>query len=342
MTTAGATAVNPNELDDRTAMGLPASFTERVDQDRLRRLTRTLMGEDPWELVRRVEDPAADPLLRLAAGGLLALLGDPRIDALAPAMADVPAARVRLGLAADRVDAVAAAWRHVGVSRAWIAKEAPEYEAGIAAFRIARYPVTNAEYRLFLTENPDAGLPTSWRFGVYPAHLANHPVWSVSPQDADAYAAWLARRTGRAFRLPAEAEWEYAASGGDGRAYPWGEEPREDMANTVEHGPLATTPVGMYPAGRSPFGAYDMAGNVEEYVADDYRPYPGGRYVDDDLHDGTGVAYRVARGGSFTRYADLARCRRRHGWYRRDLYAMGFRLAETPLPGGQAGQGVSP
>ncbi|MET8772505.1 SUMF1/EgtB/PvdO family nonheme iron enzyme [Streptomyces sp. NPDC004658] len=338
MTTADTLAVNPNELDDRTAMGLPAAFTDRVDQDRLRQLTRSLAGKDPQELAARVADPEAYWLLRLAAGQLLALLGDPRIDPAAPAMEDVPAARVRLGLAADRVDAVAAAWRHVGVTRAWIAKEAPEYDADIAAFRIARYPVTNEEYRLFLTENPEAGLPTSWRFGVYPAHLANHPVWSVSPQDADAYAAWLARRTGRLFRLPTEAEWEYAASGGDGRAYPWGEEPGEDLANTVEYGPLATTPVGMYPAGRSPFGAYDMAGNVEEYVADDYRPYPGGQYVDDDLHADTDATYRVARGGSFTRYADLARCRRRHGWYRRDIYAMGFRLAETPpAPGIAAG-----
>ncbi|MEW2290769.1 SUMF1/EgtB/PvdO family nonheme iron enzyme [Streptomyces sp. NPDC047841] len=338
MTTADTLMVNPNELDDRTAMGLPAAFTDRVDQDRLRQLTRSLAGKDPQELAARVADPEADWLLRLAAGQLLALLGDPRIDPAAPAMADVPAARVRLGLAADRVDAVAAAWRHVGVTRAWIAKEAPEYDADIAAFRIARYPVTNEEYRLFLTENPEAGLPTSWRFGVYPAHLANHPVWSVSPQDADAYAAWLARRTGRPFRLPTEAEWEYAASGGDGRAYPWGEEPGEDLANTVEYGPLVTTPVGMYPAGRSPFGVYDMAGNVEEYVADDYRPYPGGQYVDDDLHADTDATYRVARGGSFTRYADLARCRRRHGWYRRDIYAMGFRLAETPpAPGVAAG-----
>ncbi|MEW2514825.1 SUMF1/EgtB/PvdO family nonheme iron enzyme [Streptomyces sp. NPDC046870] len=338
MTAAGTLAVNPNELDDRTAMGLPAAFTDRVDQDRLRQLTRSLAGKDPQELAARVADPEADWLLRLAAGQLLALLGDPRIDPAAPAMADVPAARVRLGLPADRVDAVAAAWRHVGVTRAWIAKEAPQYDADIAAFRIARYPVTNEEYRLFLAENPKAGLPTSWRFGVYPAHLANHPVWSVSPQDADAYAAWLARRTGRLFRLPTEAEWEYAASGGDGRAYPWGEEPGEDLANTVEYGPLATTPVGMYPAGRSPFGAYDMAGNVEEYVADDYRPYPGGQYVDDDLHADTDATYRVARGGSFTRYADLARCRRRHGWYRRDIYAMGFRLAETPpAPGIAAG-----
>jgi formylglycine-generating enzyme required for sulfatase activity len=322
--------VNPNELDDRAAMGLPSSFVDRLDHDRLRVLVGRLAGEDPGELARRVEDPAADRDVRLAAGTLLALVGDPRVVPLDPAMDDVPAARVRLGLPDDQVDAVTDAWRHVGVIRDWIAKEAPAYEVDLAAFRIARYPVTNEEYRLFLTENPRAGLPSSWLFGVYPRHLANHPVWTVRPEDADAYAAWLSRRTGRSFRLPTEAEWEYAASGGDGREYPWGGQPQDERANTVEYGPLGTTPVGMYPAGRSPFGPHDMAGNVEEYVADDYRPYPGGRYVDDDLCGSPDTTYRVARGGSFTRYADLARCRRRHGWYRRDLYAMGFRLAETP------------
>ncbi|MEW2287345.1 SUMF1/EgtB/PvdO family nonheme iron enzyme [Streptomyces sp. NPDC047841] len=320
---------NPDQLDDRAAMGLPPSFTDRIDRDRLNVLARRLAGEDPRALARLVEDPGAEMLLRLAAGTQLALVGDPRTTPLDPAMVDVPAARVRLGLPEDRIDAVVTAWRHVGVTRDWIVKEAPQCETSIAAFRLARYPVTNREYRLFLLENPDVGPPTSWRFGAYPRHLANHPVWSVRPEDADAYAAWLSRRTGRAFRLPIEAEWEYAASRGDGRAYPWGDDLPEDHANTVESGQLSTTPVGMYPAGRSPFGAYDMAGNVEEFVADDYRPYPGGRHVDDDLHDGSGSSYRVARGGSFTRCADLARCCRRHGWYRRDLYAMGFRLAET-------------
>ncbi|MEO5873590.1 MAG: SUMF1/EgtB/PvdO family nonheme iron enzyme, partial [Streptosporangiaceae bacterium] len=119
------------------------------------------------------------------------------------------------------------------------------------------------------------------------------------------------------------------ASSGDGREYPWGEDFEPDRANTVDGGPLSTTPVGVYPAGRTPSGLDDMAGNVEEYVADDYLPYPGGPEIEDDLVRELG-RYRVARGGSFTRYGDLARCRRRHGRYARDIYAMGFRLAETP------------
>ncbi len=108
-----------------------------------------------------------------------------------------------------------------------------------------------------------------------------------------------------------------------------GEEFQPEAANTVEAGPLTTTPIGIYPEGRGPFGLSDMAGNVEEYVADVYRPYPAGVPITDDLRRTQGD-YRIARGGSFARYGDLARCRRRHGWYDKQIYAIGFRLAETP------------
>ncbi|MFI9203984.1 formylglycine-generating enzyme family protein [Streptomyces sp. NPDC053048] len=320
---------NPNTLDDREAMGLPRSFVSRLDRAALAAAHREL-AHLPAEDLAAVAEHAGRPFThRYAAGTLLALLGDPRIRPLDPVMTDVPAGRVRLGLAEESVEPVTAAWRHVGVLPEWIAKETPRYEADIPAFRLARYPVTNAEYRLFAEETGTHWLPTSWQFGAYPDHLANHPVWTVPPEAADAYAQWLSERTGRAFRLPTEAEWEYAASGGDGRAYPWGEDFRPELSNTVEQGPLTTTPVGVYPGGRSPFGNDDMAGNVEEYVADAYGPYPGGEPIDDDLLVAEGP-YRVARGGSFTRFGDLARCRRRHGWYRKPIYAMGFRLAETP------------
>src|SRR5262249_259109 len=144
-----------------------------------------------------------------------------------------------------------------------------------------RYPVTNQEYRQFLDETGHTSLPTSWVFGAFPSDRANHPVYTITPGDAEAYAGWLSVRTGRRFRLPTEVEWEYAARGRDEREFPWGDSFDAAKANTVELRLLSTTPVGMFSQGASPFGLLDLAGNVEEYVADVYEPYPGGPLVTD-------------------------------------------------------------
>jgi toxoflavin biosynthesis protein ToxD len=280
-------------------------------------------------LVELVETPSADLATRHAAGLHLGLIGDPRINADDPTMIVMPAARTIIGIEPSRVDSVTAEWAAYGVQRDWIAKESPRHTAAIGAFRIAKYLVTNGEYLAYVLNDPSAERPTSWAHGVYPLGADNQPVYSVSPQAADAYAAWIADRTGRPFRLPTEAEWEYAATGGDGRQYPWGETWNPLLANTAEAGPLTTTPVGIYVEGASPFGVADMSGNVEEYVADDYTPYPGASAIHDDLMDTHGATYRIARGGSYARHGDLARCARRHGWYPSDHFAMGFRLAES-------------
>lgn len=308
-------------------MGLPGFLVERVPHTTFA-MHADLFRESPQRLTVICGDRAEPFERRYAAGSVLAFVGDPRIRPDDPEMISIPSGQTGIGLPPDRVRAVVAGWQHVGVLDSWIRKECPRHPVHIDGFRIARYPVTNAEYRAFLHDSALTRLPSSWRFGCYPAHRANHPVWTVHPADADAYAAWLSARTGRRFRLPAEAEWEYAASGGADREYPWGDVFVPGNANTVESGPLTTTPVGIHPAGRSVFGADDMAGNVEEFVADDYAPYPGGVIIDDDLRNTRGT-YRVARGGSFTRFGDLARCKRRHGWFDRSFYAIGFRLAES-------------
>jgi formylglycine-generating enzyme required for sulfatase activity len=319
---------NPNSLDDRAAMGLPDHIVERIAPDAFARHA-DLLGHPADLLVAVLGDTRATPDRRYVAGSVLAMIGDPRLRVLDPVMVTIPAATTEIGLAPADVDTVTARWRHAGVQREWITKECPAHRRTLAEFRIMRWPVTNLEYRSFLADTGHDGLPTSWRFGGYPHLRANHPVWTIRPGDAEYYARWLSARTGRSFRLPTEAEWEHAAHGGTAAEYPWGDEFRADAANTVEAGPLTSTPVGMYPAGRSVTGVDDLAGNVEEFVADDYRPYPGGADVADDLTIGR-AGYRVARGGSFTRFGDLARCRRRHGWFDRTIYAMGFRLAETP------------
>lgn len=318
---------NPNQLSPRAAMGLPPGLADRLGPDALSRHADLATLPTP-ELVATLESPSAPMARRYAAGTLLAYRGDPRLQTLQPQMRLLPGARVQLGLDATEAHVVAARWRHVGVQPEWILKECPRHTQVLAPFAIARFPVTHFEFRAFLEDTGKPWLPSAWPLGTYPVHLANHPVWTVPPEAADDYAAWVAHRTGRRFRLPTEAEWEYAASQGDDREFPWGADFEAERANTVEHGPLGTTPVGMYPLGCTATGIDDLGGNVEEYTADTYRPYPGGPTVSDDLQLVVGT-YRVARGGSFTRYADLARCRRRHGWYPGPIYAMGFRIAET-------------
>ena len=266
---------------------------------------------------------------RHAAGLLLGMLGDPRIDTLSPPMVDIAGGTYEMGIPVEHVDAVIERWGDLGVLAEWIMKETPRHTVEVAAFRIGLHPVTNQEFLDYVLDASPLERPSAWGHGTYPLGAANQPVYTVSPTAADAYCAWLAERTGRAFRLPTEPEWEIAASGGDTREFPWGNDLDADRANTAELGVLTTTPVGIFPRGASPFGVLDMAGNVEEYVADDYRPYPGAQVVRDDLIDTYGDDYRVARGGSFARHGDLARCARRHGWYHSAHYAMGFRLAES-------------
>jgi formylglycine-generating enzyme required for sulfatase activity len=324
----GEPVVDINELQPRAAMGLADGYAPTPDLFDAQAFA-SLLGCDRGELAVIAEDGERPLAVRHAAATLLGLLADPRLSVGDPPMVAVPGGRVAVGTPAEDVAAIAAAWAHVGIRRQWIDKEVPRHEVLVEAFALGRYPVTNWEFRAFLEDTRASWLPTSWTHGVYPPDRANHPVHTVPAAAAEAYAGWLSSQTGRRFRLPTEAEWEHAAAGPEGREYPWGDDFDAQRANTADGGPLRSTPVGIYVGGRAACGALDMAGNVEEYVADDYAPYPGGVVVNDDLQRAH-AGYRMTRGGGFTRFGDLARCRRRHGAFSSGLYAIGFRLAETP------------
>ncbi|MCC6344880.1 MAG: SUMF1/EgtB/PvdO family nonheme iron enzyme [Bryobacterales bacterium] len=124
-------------------------------------------------------------------------------------------------------------------------------------------PVTNAQFKDFLArsayrpKHPENFLK-HWREGAVPPGMEEHPVVWVDLDDARAYAAWAGKR------LPTEEEWQYAAQGPDGLRYPWGNEIRPGVMNSGETGGL--TPVKAFPAGRSPFGCYDMCGNAWEWT----------------------------------------------------------------------------
>jgi formylglycine-generating enzyme required for sulfatase activity len=192
--------------------------------------------------------------------------------------------------------------------RTWFSQEIPQHEVYLDAFWIDKTEVTNAMYAVFLNEmgNQSEGGVT-WlhmddndvRIGKDNGNCqphsgyADHPVVEVRWSGAAAYCEWAGRR------LPTEAEWEKAARGDDGRIYPWGNtDPTCSLAQYSECGGR-TVPAGSYPAGASPYGALDMAGNVWEWVADWWNFYyydtsPGSNPIGPE----TGIP-RVMRGGSW-------------------------------------------
>lgn len=198
--------------------------------------------------------------------------------------------------------------RYRAVFRQWVEKEWPAHLQRVDAFTMARYPVRNDEYRAFISET-GSRMPESLAFNL----PGDHPVWGVRLDEAEAYLRWRGMLDGCPWRLPTEAEWEWAASGPNGFRYPYGDlfDPRR--CNTIESGRRTTCSVDAIPSGASPWGVESMAGNVEEWTSSRYQPYPGGTFIADDLSQLIGCDYPILRGGSFLLGGDLTRCRRRHG-----------------------------
>ena len=168
--------------------------------------------------------------------------------------------------------------------------EQPQRKVYLDGYWMGQTPVTNAHYAAFVKATGRLAL-RHWSDGKIPPGQEQHPVIYVSWEDAAAFCAWASQLTGRKVRLPTEAEWEKAARGTDGRKYPWGNsDPTGSRCNfadrntdfrwrdkNVDDGYRNTSPVGHYPAGASPYGLLDMAGNVWElsliHISEPTRPY---------------------------------------------------------------------
>lgn len=149
----------------------------------------------------------------------------------------------------------------------------PKHKIALPDFFIDRYEVTYGDYLKFDKSH------------VLPNRPPNAPVTQVTWTDADSYCSALGKR------LPTEVEWEKAARGTDGRTYPWGNVFDPEKSNIGKQ----PTAVGSFPEDKSPYGVFDMAGNVSEWTDSWYRPYPGNTYKSSDY----GIFQKVVRGGAF-------------------------------------------
>ena len=172
----------------------------------------------------------------------------------------------------------------------------PWKRAIISDFAIAETEVTNAQYAEFIKETNRAE-PLGWKDGRFPDGQENYPVTNVSWRDADGFCKWLAKKFGVEVRLPTEAEWELAATGRDGKKYPWGDEWNKDAANSRESGGRITA-VKSFALNRSLSGAFDMVGNVWEWTQD--KVMDKNAVTDEQVEQALkgGEILRVVKGGS--------------------------------------------
>ncbi len=207
--------------------------------------------------------------------------------------------------------------------------EGPRRKVRIAPFLISRYEITFEEYDAYVLATGGT-LPDDQGWG-----RGRQPVINVSWEDARSYAAWLSKRIGSNYRLPSEAEWEYAARGGSDSAYWWGDKIGANRANCDGCGSKwdnsQTARVGSFKP--NPFGLYDTSGNVLEWVEDcwhnSYRgaPVEGVAWLESGGGD---CERRVIRGGSwFDDPVGVRSAPRLGGIPVLRIHGIGFRLART-------------
>ena len=273
------------------------------------RVQAVLVGHRTWqETIAHGNEPTLREVV-LSPG--IAEFADPVAGGAGPTMVLVPAGGFRMGC-------VSAA----GCSR----DERPIQEVAFAApFALAKYEVTFDQYDQFTaaTGRAEASLPLGWS-------RTNRPVVNVSWTDANAYAEWLSAETGRRYRLPSEAEWEYAARAGAATAYSWGDDIGAGRANCNGCGSRfdndSTAPVGFFEA--NAWGLYDMHGNVWEWTADCRNDDLAGTPAGGGARTAGDCMRRMLRGGSWSTRAEGLRSTRRE-WDEASLAVpeIGFRVA---------------
>jgi toxoflavin biosynthesis protein ToxD len=248
-----------------------------------------------------------------------------------PIMIEIPAGNFLVGTSDDNIKQLQlkeSDWAYEWFDNDLFAAEQPQHTVNLPAYKIAQFPVTNADYYTFIWDSGHR-IPRAWVGYTFPEGTDDHPVVGISRIDADAYIQWVNKKTGMKFRLPTEAEWEHAARGEDGRIFPWGNTFDPWRCNTAESVKKGTTPVGSYsPSGDSVYGVADMVGNVWEWTQSLFMPYP---YRPNTNREEVKPSGRyVVRGGAWYYTRKLARCAVREGVLPDHLSpSIGFRLAHS-------------
>lgn len=193
-------------------------------------------------------------------------------------------------------------------------------------FYIAKYPVSNSQYEVFLQDENGYGntdwwdysaAATAWRrnhtkleFMRLP-NMEQHPRVNLTSFEAIAFCRWLTEKTDYHISLPTEQQWQRSGQGNDRRKFPWGMKFDKRLCNTLESGNSFTTPVTKYPSGASPFGVMDLSGNVWEWclISDNYQSEP------------------ILAGGTWGRDASFAQLTYRRMVSKELLDGVGFRIA---------------
>ena len=203
--------------------------------------------------------------------------------------------------------------------------ERPVHEVQVPSFSLSRHEVTFTQWDVCVEYGPcEWSGDEGWGRG-------NRPVIYVSWHEAQDYVSWLSRVTGEPYRLPSEAEWEYAARAGTETAYYWGNRIGRGNANTQRYNVSGTTTVGAFSP--NSFGLYDMVGNIREWVQDCWNATYNGAPSDGSAWEDGNCTSRVVRGGSWATAAEGSRIASRgRPLSNSENRFYGFRVAKTNEP----------
>jgi formylglycine-generating enzyme required for sulfatase activity len=311
----------------RKAVQLKAEAAYRAEQERHRKEQAARNAAELATLIPTPGSPVAD-----ASG----VLRDRFLDGsgVGPELVLIPTGRFEMGSSEiERATAMKS-----GSQKAWLARETPQHWVSIAySFALARHPVTVGQWRQFARATGwESMSDTDWNAPGF-AQTDEHPVVAVSWYDVQKYLSWLTAKTGQLYRLPSEAEWEYACRAGTHTAFSFGEDISTERANydgnfTYNNGVKGefrqgTTRVDAFQP--NPWGLFDMHGNVWEWTQDVvHENYEGAPSDGSAWEQGGDPARRVLRGGSWLYQPRYLRSALRNGYsavLANDI--VGFRVA---------------